>query len=83
VDLEEELQDRPEVRLGRIIDDLDPFGVIAVVAISRVLHLAAGIADAGADDAGLLADQVLHSPETAAGKDCTLFSHQISSTCSR
>src|SRR3546814_7439967 len=44
----------------------------AVVAVGRVRHVAAGIADAGRDDAGQLADQVLHAPEAATGQNSSL-----------
>src|SRR6478735_9983863 len=45
VDLEEEFQDLAETDDPGIEDDLDRFGVIAVVAIGGVRHLAAGITD--------------------------------------
>ena len=51
VDLEEELQQRAVADLRGIEDDLDRLGMGAVVAIGRVRHVAAGIADAGRDDA--------------------------------
>src|SRR3546814_9365174 len=54
VDLEEELQDPPVADLLGIEDDLDALGMGAVVAVGRVRHVAAGIADAGRDDAGQL-----------------------------
>jgi hypothetical protein len=75
VDLEEELQQVAVRPFGRIEDDLDRLGVRAVVAVGGVLHVAAGIADAGRDDARLLADQVLHAPETAASENCALCDH--------
>ncbi len=46
--------------------DLDALGMAPVIAIGRVLHVAAGIADPGRLDAGQLADQVLHAPEATA-----------------
>ena len=69
MDLEEELQHRAVVGDRRVVDDFDGLGVGAVVAVGRVGHVAAGVADPGRDHAGLLADQVLHSPEAAAGQD--------------
>src|SRR3546814_12936216 len=72
VDLEEELQDPPVADLLGIEDDLDALGMGAVVAVGRVRHVAAGIADAGRDDAGQLADQVLHAPEAATGQNSSL-----------
>jgi hypothetical protein len=77
VDLEEEFEQVAIGVFGGVKDDLDRLGVRAVVAVGRVLHVAAGIADAGGDDAGFLADQVLHAPETPAGKDCALSGHGI------
>ena len=56
-------------------NDLDRLGMRSVISVGRVLHVAAGIADAGGDDAGLLADQVLHAPETASGEDCAFCRH--------
>src|SRR5580658_334586 len=79
VDLEEEFQQRPEIGLGRIEQDLDCFGVVAVIAIGRVRHLAAGISDPGGDHAGISAYQILHTPETAAGENGTILGHRISS----
>ena len=68
VDLEEELEQLPIAEFGRIEHDLDRFGVGAVIAVRGVRHVAARIADARRDDAVIRADQVLHSPEAAAGK---------------
>src|SRR3954447_4372856 len=70
MDLEKELQQLAIADGFRIEDDLDAFGVIAVVAIGRVRHLTAGVADPGRDYAGIPAQQILHAPEAAAGKDC-------------
>src|SRR5438094_6225999 len=43
-----------------------------MVAIGRVLVLAAGVAGAGGDHPVALAKQLLHSPETAPGEDRSL-----------
>ena len=72
VDLEEELQQVAVARPGRVEDDLDRLGVAGVVAVGRVGVLAAGVADPGRDDAGLLADEVLHAPEAATCEHCLL-----------
>ncbi|VXB37234.1 hypothetical protein CURTO8I2_180079 [Curtobacterium sp. 8I-2] len=69
VDLEEELQQVPVRDPGRVEDDLDRLGVVAVVAVRRVRHVAAGVADAGADDAGTTTEELLRSPEASAGED--------------
>ena len=52
VDLEEEFEQRPVAGLGRIENDLDRFGMRAVIAVGRVRHVAAAIADAGRDTPG-------------------------------
>ena len=69
MDLEEERQDVAERRLRGVEDDLDRLGVAGVVAVGRVVVLAAGVADAGVEHAGLAADEVLHAPEAAARED--------------
>src|SRR4051794_34174105 len=69
VDLEEELEDVAVGDLLRVEDDLDRLGMRAVVAVGRVGDVAAGVSDARRDDAGALAQQVLHSPEAAARQD--------------
>src|SRR6185312_5515443 len=68
VDLEEELEQLPVAQEPRVEDDLDRFGVGAVVAISGVPDVAAAVADPGRDDAGHFADQILHAPKAASGK---------------
>ena len=69
VDLEKEFQQLAIADGLRIESDLNGLGVIAVVAIGRVWHLAAGVAHPGRDHAGIPAHQILHTPEAAAGKD--------------
>src|SRR5687768_1459294 len=69
VDLEEELQKIAIADVVRVVVDLDGLGMSSVVAIGRVRHIAAGISDACVDDAGQLADQVLHAPEATTGED--------------
>src|SRR3546814_5016943 len=70
VDLEEELEQLAVRRSLRIEDDLNRLGMRAVIAIGRVRHVAAGIADTGRNDARHLTDQVLHAPEAAACQYC-------------
>src|SRR3954464_14027125 len=67
VDLEEELEDVPVGDPRRVEDDLNGLRVAGMVAIRRVLVLAAGVADAGGDHPVAPAEQFLHSPETAPG----------------
>src|SRR4029453_8612846 len=75
VDLEEELEQVPVGDLARVEDDLDRFGVAAVVPVGRVGHVTPGVADPGRDHAGELADEILHPPNTAAGEDGPLGRH--------
>ena len=44
-------------------------GVAGVVAVGGVIVLPAGVSGAGADHARLLADELVHAPEAAAGQD--------------
>ena len=82
VDLEEELDQLPVTDPGGVEDDLDALGMAAVIAIGRILHIAAGVADTGLLDAGELADQVLHAPEAAACEYST-FRHVKPPCCRR
>jgi hypothetical protein len=43
--------------------------LLSMVAIGGIRHIAAGVADAGVQHAGVAAQQVLHPPEAAAGED--------------
>ena len=79
MDLEKELQNLTIGGFIRVKQDLDAFGMGAVVAIGGIGHIAAGIADACFDNAGLAADQIFHAPETATGQYCA-FTHATSST---
>src|SRR4029453_13068477 len=72
VNLEEELEQVSIRDLLGIEDDLDRLGVRAVVAVRRVRDVPARVPDSRRDDAGLLAEEILHSPKAAAGKDCLL-----------
>jgi hypothetical protein len=56
VDLKEVFQDVPVARHRRVEDDLDPLGMRAVIAISGVRNIAAGVTHTSRNDAGLLAD---------------------------
>ena len=80
VNLKEEFQ---QVAIGyhrRIKDDLDPFGMRSMIAIGRIGYVPTSISDACRLDAGLLADQILHAPETATCQYCALVTHATSST---
>ena len=65
VNLEKEFQNFAVADLRRVENNLDCFGVRAVIAVGRVGHIAAGVAHAGGDYARLLAQQILHPPETS------------------
>src|SRR3954447_14428420 len=67
--LEEELQDVAVGDPRGIEDDLDGLGVAGMVAVGRVLVLAAGVADTGGDHPVAPAKQLLDPPETAPGED--------------
>ena len=69
MDLEEELQDVPVGGPPGIDDDLDRLGMTRMVALGRVVVLPSGVADAGGDDSGPVAQQFLRDPETAPGED--------------
>src|SRR5690348_3501703 len=75
VDLEEKFQQLAIAGELRIEDDLDGLGVRAMVAIGGIRNVPAGVTDARGDHARQLADQVLHAPETAAGKDGAFGTH--------
>jgi hypothetical protein len=85
VDLEEEFEDLAVADHRRIKDDLDPLGMGAVIAIGGIGDIAAGIAHPRRQDAGLVPDQFLHAPETAARQNgaFALVAHATSSTWSR
>src|SRR6185312_196987 len=63
VDLKKELEQLAVGDFLRIENDLDSFGVGAVVSIRRVGNISASVSHAGADYAGLFADQILDSPK--------------------
>ncbi len=67
--LEKELQDLPVRDHCGVKHDFNRFRMIAMVAISGIRHIAAGVADSRAQHAGVAAQQVLHAPEAAAGED--------------
>ncbi len=69
MNLEKELQKVPVGQTLRFEDDLDPLGMGAMVAIGRVGDITAGVPDTRGNDAGHFSDQILHTPETAAGKN--------------
>ena len=69
MNLEKELENLPIADLLRIEHDLDRFRVIAVVAISRIRHIAARVTHARGQHAGVTSQQILHTPEAATGQD--------------
>src|ERR1700730_825524 len=87
VDLEKEFQQLSIADDLRIKGNFNGFRMIAVIAIGRVRHLAAGVAHPGGNHAGIAAQQILHTPEAAAGKDCPFCRNchviHLSSPCGR
>src|SRR5712671_2414499 len=75
VDLEEELEELPIADARRIKNDLDRFGVVAMVAIGGVRDAAARVAGARRQDAVVTAKEVLHAPKATAGQNGTFFVH--------
>jgi hypothetical protein len=67
VDLEEEFQQVAKTDDAGIEHDFDRLGMVAMVAVGRILDLPA--ATRVEITPGLQADQILHSPETAAGEN--------------
>jgi hypothetical protein len=80
VNLEKKFQDLAVAELGRIEQDLDRLGVVAVIAIGGVAYLAAGLTDARRDDALVATQEILHAPETSARQDRARLTHARSST---
>src|SRR6185437_16843974 len=80
VDLEEELEQIAIRRLLRVEGDFDRFGMCAVISVCRVLDVATRVTHPGRDDAGLLAKEILHPPETASGENRLLCSRAHGST---
>src|SRR5262245_56019849 len=68
VDLEEELEDLPIAHHRRVEDDLDRLGMSAMIAIGSVRSSAARVANPGRHNAVVAAQELLHTPEAAAGK---------------
>src|SRR5262245_23216752 len=81
MNLEEELQQIAECDFLRIEDDLDRFGVRAVIVVGRVGHITAGIAYPGADDARAFAEKILDTPETPSRQNCALSGHRWLLAC--
>src|SRR5262245_37629569 len=69
MDLEEELQKLPIGELRRVEHHFDRFRVRTVVAVRGIRYVAAAVAHPRGGDARQFADQILHSPEAAAGED--------------
>jgi hypothetical protein len=80
VNLEEELQNLTVTQFDWIKDDLDRFGMGTVIAVSRVAHIAAGVADPSRYDTVIAAKEILHAPKATAGKNRSLLNHCIFST---
>src|SRR6185312_1675337 len=81
VDLEKEFKQFTVGQLFGVEDDLDAFGMCAVIAICGIGHVAARITDGRRDDAGKLADQLFDAPKTSACQDCFLCGHIVHFKC--
>ena len=81
VDLEEELQNCAEAGLYGVEGDFHGFGMAGLtranIIIFRAFERSARVADAGGDDSGAFADQILHPPETAPGEYGFLRCHMV------
>src|SRR5215510_3671732 len=80
VNLEKEFQQPAVAYLRGVEDNFDRFGMCAVVAIRRVRHVAAGVANARRNHTIMAANEILHSPEAAACEHCAFLCHPLSST---
>ena len=78
MDLEKEFQQVPVAELLRIKNDLDRLGMRSVIAIRRIRDIAACIAHPCRNHARVPAQQILHTPEAAAGKDRSFSGHLTS-----
>src|SRR5262249_35441458 len=75
VNLKKEFQHPAVAYLRGVEDNFDRFGMCAVVAIRRVRHVAAGVANARRNHTIMAANEILHSPEAAAGEHCAFPCH--------
>src|SRR5260370_32537035 len=69
MNLKEKLEEPSITDLTRIKNDFDSFGVGSVIPICRIGNVAARIADPRGNHTRVTTQQILHSPETAAGKN--------------
>lgn len=75
VDLEKEFQKLPITELLRVKNDLDRFGMCSVIAVRCIGDVATRIADTRRDYTRVPAQQILHTPEAAAGKNGSFSGH--------
>ena len=71
MDLEKKLQNFSVTDLLRVENDLHGLGMCSVVAISRIVDIAARVSNSCCNDARLPPKQILHPPEASAGQDRT------------
>jgi hypothetical protein len=64
-----ELQQISVAQLLRIEQDLDGFGVRAVIAVGGIWNVATAVADASLTHAWQPTNEVLHAPEAATGEN--------------
>ena len=80
VNLEEKFENLTVAEFAGIKNDLDRFGMTTVIAVRRMAHIAARVADPSRHDAVVAAKKILHAPKAAAGQNRSLLAHLISST---
>jgi hypothetical protein len=80
VNLEEELQNLAVAEFGGIKDDLDRFGMRAMIAVGRIAQVAPRVADPSRYDAVMAPKKILHAPKATARKNRTFCGHWKSST---
>jgi len=68
VDLKEELQQSSIAQKGRVEDHFYRLRVPMMIIVGRRRHLTADISDARRDDPPLATQQILQTPEAAAGE---------------
>src|ERR1043166_1678774 len=80
VDRKKELEALSIAEAGGVENDLDGFGVPAMIAIGGIGSVAARGDHAPRNNAGTAPAQLLHAPEATAGENRALFGHRTSST---
>jgi hypothetical protein len=69
MNLEEELEELAITDLLWVKNDFDSFRMGAMIPIRRIVDVAARVSDPRGNHTGVTAQEILHSPETAAGQN--------------